>query len=270
MHPDQQAFVEAFKAWDGAAMADALARIANELGQVECSEETRSELTWSCREFFECMEDHTSIGTGFFVPEGPISFVLGCDVRKSGEGPPARHPMVTLQLAPSAVESEALKSRWGSLGLDDKAIAIDREEVRTPVPFVGEPGHPGDRPGRPSIHRPGQVVAAGLSETYAHALAVEFGGTKSRLDRYRAGDREQVWRELTSLGAGVREESVLPDAIAVVRETMRRCRENVEALAERLRSMGYHFGSRITRSSPRKPTSWSGSRTWKGGSGRFP
>jgi hypothetical protein len=45
------------------------------------------------------------------------------------------------------------------------------------------------------------------------------------LDRYLAGEHEDVWAELMSLGAQVRERSLLDDATAVARETMRRHHE---------------------------------------------
>lgn len=64
----------------------------------------------------------------------------------------------------------------------------------------------------------------------------------SYLERYLAGERERVWDELTALGAAVREEPVYADALAVVRETMRRVRTNIETLIPRLRQAGYTFG----------------------------
>lgn len=62
------------------------------------------------------------------------------------------------------------------------------------------------------------------------------------LERYIAGEHEQVWAELQSLGAAVRDEPVFSDAMAVARETMRRVRHNIEALIPRLDSLGYTFG----------------------------
>jgi len=53
-------------------MADALVRIVQEMGQVECSDKTRRELTWSCRELLEQIEGHPAIGTGVVLPEGPF------------------------------------------------------------------------------------------------------------------------------------------------------------------------------------------------------
>lgn len=62
------------------------------------------------------------------------------------------------------------------------------------------------------------------------------------LERYLAGEYEQVWAELQTLGAAVREEPVYADALAVARETMRRARANIETLIERLLALGYQFG----------------------------
>jgi hypothetical protein len=61
------------------------------------------------------------------------------------------------------------------------------------------------------------------------------------LRRYLAGEREEVWAELTALGAGVREARHLADATAVARETMRRARHNVEEIVRRLDKLGYRF-----------------------------
>ncbi|MGZ3680588.1 MAG: hypothetical protein ACXWQR_18935 [Ktedonobacterales bacterium] len=62
------------------------------------------------------------------------------------------------------------------------------------------------------------------------------------LERYVAGEHEQVWAELVALGAAVRQEPLHADALAVARETMRRARQNVLLLIRRLREVGYRFG----------------------------
>lgn len=61
------------------------------------------------------------------------------------------------------------------------------------------------------------------------------------LERYLAGEREQVWAELIALGEKVREEPVYSDAWAVAQETMRRAKANIETIYERLKSIGYLF-----------------------------
>ena len=63
----------------------------------------------------------------------------------------------------------------------------------------------------------------------------------SFFDRYQAGEREQVWADLNSLGAGVHDKKYLSDAYAVAQETMRRARGNVETLILRLEKLGYEF-----------------------------
>lgn len=62
------------------------------------------------------------------------------------------------------------------------------------------------------------------------------------LDRYLAGEHEQVWAELVALGSAVREEPLYADALAVAHETMRRVRHNIETLIPRLEALGYVFG----------------------------
>jgi hypothetical protein len=61
------------------------------------------------------------------------------------------------------------------------------------------------------------------------------------LKRYVAGDCIPVWRELAALGGDVRQKRYYADAAAVAAETMRRARQNVEALIGRLDAMGYRF-----------------------------
>jgi hypothetical protein len=60
-------------------------------------------------------------------------------------------------------------------------------------------------------------------------------------DRYRRGERIEVWSDLIALGDIVRQEPVYADAVAVARETMTRARENVETLITRLDGIGYEF-----------------------------
>jgi hypothetical protein len=52
----------------------------------------------------------------------------------------------------------------------------------------------------------------------------------SYLERYLNGEREQVWAELMTLGAAVREVPLYSDAWAVASETMRRVRHTIELL----------------------------------------
>jgi hypothetical protein len=61
------------------------------------------------------------------------------------------------------------------------------------------------------------------------------------LDRYQAGEHEDVWAELVALNGQVRREPFRNDAVAVAAETMRRARHNVEAIIVVLDEMGYQF-----------------------------
>lgn len=65
---------------------------------------------------------------------------------------------------------------------------------------------------------------------------------RTYLERYLAGEYEQVWDELCGLGAAVRTQPLQQDAHAVARETMRRVRHNIEVLVPRLEAAGYQFG----------------------------
>ncbi len=61
------------------------------------------------------------------------------------------------------------------------------------------------------------------------------------LERYRQGEREQVWAELLALGGQVRQPGLYDEALAVAHETMSRARTNIELLVPRLHSLGYRF-----------------------------
>ncbi|NWG22439.1 MAG: hypothetical protein HXY39_19195 [Chloroflexi bacterium] len=61
------------------------------------------------------------------------------------------------------------------------------------------------------------------------------------LERYRNGEHEQVWAEMMAAGESIRHEPLFSDALAVARETMRRARQNVETLRDRLEQSGYQF-----------------------------
>jgi hypothetical protein len=63
----------------------------------------------------------------------------------------------------------------------------------------------------------------------------------SWLDRYRAGQRGQVWHELRQAGSAVREPGLAGQAQLVCDEMARRARHNVEVITGRLREAGYRF-----------------------------
>jgi hypothetical protein len=74
------------------------------------------------------------------------------------------------------------------------------------------------------------------------------------LERYLRGDHVQVWTEMTAVGARVRDdESIFADACAVVAETMRRARANVEVLVDELRARGYRYADDAGGAPPFEP-----------------
>lgn len=60
------------------------------------------------------------------------------------------------------------------------------------------------------------------------------------LERYKAGECEQVWQELKNLGE-INEQSVKDEALAVVREMMKRVKYNFKAIANNLVKLGFEF-----------------------------
>lgn len=64
---------------------------------------------------------------------------------------------------------------------------------------------------------------------------------RSWSDRYRNGERLQVWQELIQLDSAVRDPRYFVEATAVARETMRRARHNIEQIIGKLDRLGYRF-----------------------------
>src|SRR2546426_7149548 len=149
-----------------------------------------------------------------------------------GGGRPSR---VRLQLAPPATAPPDLKQRWMRLGLSAEALLVNRPSAPSGPQAIG-PGHE-----RVSIHRRQGVRRATPNQTYAYALSLQSKRQGQYLERYLAGDRNRVWAEFLELGETIRRETLLADATAVARETMRRCRTNIERLSERLLAVGYEF-----------------------------
>ena len=76
------------------------------------------------------------------------------------------------------------------------------------------------------------LVGDALSKSYE---------TGEFLLRYRAGEHEAVWRDMTALGAAVRGPPYFDDAWATARETMKRAARNVRTIIQRLDGFGYAF-----------------------------
>jgi hypothetical protein len=87
--------------------------------------------------------------------------------------------------------------------------------------------------------------------------------SRTYLERYLAGEYEQVWAELEALDAAVRDEPLYSDALAVARETMRRVRENLETLIPRLVKSGYQFGYGWVQPPVNEPLGWQLRQTYR-------
>ena len=59
--------------------------------------------------------------------------------------------------------------------------------------------------------------------------------------KYTSGERISVWDEMIRLGDSIREEPVLSDALAVVREVVDRSHRNLRAIHDRLVGLDYAF-----------------------------
>lgn len=115
--------------------------------------------------------------------------------------------------------------------------------IKTPIPLKDEPGYSFDLVVSRNIHKPTTRLNLLKEHTYAHALSVEQLHNNYWLERYREGDREAVWVDLLALGNKVRDPEILPVAVAVARETMRRCLKNVEKIVTSLHQINYPFQS---------------------------
>jgi hypothetical protein len=73
------------------------------------------------------------------------------------------------------------------------------------------------------------------------------------LERYRKGQRQQVWQELRDLGDRVREPGLADEAQGVCDEMARRARHNVDVVVGRLREQGYRFHVNDSEETPVEP-----------------
>lgn len=73
----------------------------------------------------------------------------------------------------------------------------------------------------------------------------------SHVARYRAGEQDEVWRDLRALGLRVFDPPHREDALAVAREMAPRARRNVELLVERLEVEGFAAAHNDEEATPR-------------------
>ena len=79
------------------------------------------------------------------------------------------------------------------------------------------------------------------------------------LQRYREGQRDQVWAELRELGGAVRRPGLAQEAQLVCDEMARRARHNIESIAARLTRQGYRFHANDDSQTPARPQPGPGS-----------
>jgi hypothetical protein len=119
--------------------------------------------------------------------------------------------------------------------------------IRTVYRDAAGPATPGRLVGRVVV--PDDVRAAGLD---AAAVAVTLAGMSSDwLGRYRAGECEGVWNEISRRGVRLRDAPrAMGAAKDVAAEMMYRVRDNVVVLERRLRLAGYEFAADADRHWP--------------------
>jgi len=234
MNPHQSEMLAAFQAWDGVRIGAALIRIAEEVSAAALEEKTIQDLSWSCRELLEDLQLHPHHIMTIEVPEGKFSLVLAVAL----EATPSSAPMFrfSFNIRP---KDYATFERWTDLELSSQDTLIPRDQIKAPFPFKGEAGYSAE-PAPRSVGLPDRVICL-PSQTYCHALAAKQPHSSSWLDRYLKGECAAVWNEMIDLGERIRNEETIASAILVVRDTMRRCRDNVARLHWQLVEAKYPF-----------------------------
>jgi hypothetical protein len=239
VHPHQTAFIDAIKAWNANEVAHSLVLIMQEVSQVECTPETTEDVTRACNSFLETMKYHPRVGITIDGSGSPITLVLTCLVdlfkHEANKG-----TSVLLTLALGALEPSSAHDRWRELGFTDKAVALDNDEIQIQAHPRKEQHSLGCQ-FKHSIVATKQPSGIDADLTYNHSFANRADVKRDLLERYLTAECAQVWKELVALGAEVRLGNFLPEAIAVTRDTMHRCRRNLEKLVSRLYSSGYEF-----------------------------
>jgi hypothetical protein len=102
---------------------------------------------------------------------------------------------------------------------------------------------PASAPAETATVNRAKLLSASLPANRADRIAYLRSEASSlpHLDRYLAGEHEQVWRDLIALDQAALSDAHAADALAVAYETMHRVEANVRVIAERLRSLGYRF-----------------------------
>ncbi|MGO9262401.1 MAG: DUF6745 domain-containing protein [Bryobacteraceae bacterium] len=127
--------------------------------------------------------------------------------------------------------------------------AWEGEAVEKPGPpepfFVPIPPRAGSRSARPAPRPARKATARKVPARRAPARKAPTRkarpGGVPYLDRYLAGEYQQVWADLIALGPAVREAPHAAGAQLVAQETMRRVAANVRTVVGRLHSIGYRF-----------------------------
>jgi hypothetical protein len=134
---------------------------------------------------------------------------------------------------PSAVESSGDTFRM--LWADGFTLGAERPG-EAPGTLYPEPASEASAP-------TAAILSAELPSGHERRIAFlrAQAGSLPYLDRYLAGEHEQVWKELVALGADALDEAHAADALAVAFETMHRVEANVRLLTERLDALGYRF-----------------------------
>lgn len=245
-HPNEAKLLAAFRAWDAAAMASAAQEMIEAHYGKPLDAQSIKDVEKGFRQFFKDGELHPSF-TNILDVSGAGAFLLEMVVDFSG----GQYKRLGFSFAPHFKRDARTRDRWSKLGFSSDEIMVPRAKVATAVPLKGEPGYGKAKP-EPKSKPKSEPKKSALDVTWAGGLALATG-KGPWLKRYRAGEHAAVWREMTRLGPKVREPKVFGDAVDVAMETMRRARESIELIHERLVEGDYEFARPKQAFVPAKP-----------------
>ena len=138
------------------------------------------------------------------------------------------------------IPAEAIRSPW-SLSASTIRAEGDPKVRRGLIEIYGAERYERERRPMP-LRKPGDPLAIHFFSSAEEKIERLRGyGPLPHYERYLAGEHHEVWRELGALGAEIRSDRYVADALAVGCATMRRVVQNIRTIVERLRELGYEF-----------------------------
>ena len=221
---------EGFKGGSGSLMREALSKAGGQkiatLGARSAHHRLYGNLA-----YIEVAMDEALAASDAFEPT-QLQSAIWAAYESTGFWWPCREGVVFAERPVAAVSEGPLGLRWADGFTVGQLSGGDAREERLHVSVV---------PPSPNVPE-SEILLRPLPSEHSERLAqLRAAGPLPLYDRYVAGEHEQVWAELVALGEAVRLEPHAADALAVAYETMRRVKQNVGTIADRLEQLGYKF-----------------------------